>query len=503
MQPSALENTDLHEFRIREEAKVRRLLLAFSVTILCIPGVTVLIEEILHVINPHQRVMTTHALAVILCSIAAAGTSLILYRKFDFLIRRLLQAMTEQQHAETLLKNTTNEIQHSEQIAIALLGPRDMSRILKIVADGLVSFMGLSAALVARYSPEKMTVTALEESFSAELAPRIKHFPQNLPDDSWTSVLRNSEIARRVFRAETVISDDHEDSLAAYLVHGNRDAIKTMMYCPIQIGDRVAGFVAGGISRDSFSPEQQASIARTVHLAAVAMHKAELFQSVCEQERDLRVLCARLEEVEEKERKLLAGVLHDQIGPNITALGINLSFIKNRLKGENVEVVEPRIVDSLKLLEELADRTRSIIANVHPPGLSDRGLQAALRELGDQFSQRSEIRVEFHLAEPQSRVSQECERILYRIALEGLNNIARHAKATKAEIHLGYDFGCLRLTISDNGKGVPAPEGVLSHDKPTWGLRSMRERAESIGGHFRLESTPGLGTQIHVEVPVS
>jgi two-component system sensor histidine kinase UhpB len=103
----------------------------------------------------------------------------------------------------------------------------------------------------------------------------------------------------------------------------------------------------------------------------------------------LRSLAAQLTEIAETERQQLARELHDQVGQNLTVLGINLNIIKAQLPENSPTEVRFRLDDSLALVEQTAERIRDVMANLRPPVLDDYGLMAALRWYGDQFAKRA------------------------------------------------------------------------------------------------------------------
>jgi signal transduction histidine kinase len=123
-----------------------------------------------------------------------------------------------------------------------------------------------------------------------------------------------------------------------------------------------------------------------------------------------------------------------------------------------------------------------------------------LRWYADQFS--SQMGVEVAVCGEQEEASglpDHIENALFRIAQEALHNTAKHARATEASINLSTCEARVRLTISDNGIGFEAEE--WRHDRGGWGILTMRERAESIGGQCHIESAPGQGARVVIQVP--
>jgi PAS domain S-box-containing protein len=210
----------------------------------------------------------------------------------------------------------------------------------------------------------------------------------------------------------------------------------------------------------------------------------------------LRQLSHRLFEVEESERRRLARELHDRIGPNLTALSLNLRL----LRGEWAKP-STRLEDSERLLDSTAQLVRDVLTDMRPPGLEELGLLAALREHAEQVAQRSGLELEVRGAEPQPRLPPATEIALFRVAQEALTNIVKHAHASAAAVALAAEPGRVTLTIADNGAGFDSGVQSTLPGSRGMGMASMRERAEAVGGRPRIESAPGRGTRVIVEVP--
>lgn len=215
--------------------------------------------------------------------------------------------------------------------------------------------------------------------------------------------------------------------------------------------------------------------------------------------KQLRSLSIRLSEVEEAEKQALASELHDQIGQNLTVLGINLNIIKSLLGNkENAEILS-RIDDSLALLNQTNEQMRDIMSNLRPSLIDDYGLLAGLRWYGEQFSKRTGIRVEVTGEEFDQRLPKNIETLLFRIAQESLTNIAKHSRADRVTIKLQGTDGMEQLIIADNGVGFDL-NAVRQSKEPKWGIITMKERVQAIGGNFQIKTKQGDGTTLIVEI---
>lgn len=215
--------------------------------------------------------------------------------------------------------------------------------------------------------------------------------------------------------------------------------------------------------------------------------------------RRLRATSHRLLTVQEAERRTLARELHDAVGQELTALSLNLTIIDAGLPDTTTPKLRERLDDSQELLEETTRHLRNIMVELRPAGLDELGLLAALKEHALQVARRTEVAVKVSGVEPRPRLMPTGEIALFRIVQEALNNVVKHAQAREATISLQQNSHAIVLIVSDNGIGFDTAR------KPVMGgygmgTTTMRERADTIGAQLTLESVPGKGTRIAVEL---
>ncbi|MCJ7724026.1 MAG: GAF domain-containing sensor histidine kinase, partial [Anaerolineales bacterium] len=248
----------------------------------------------------------------------------------------------------------------------------------------------------------------------------------------------------------------------------------------------------------SFTPERVEFFQAYANQAAAALEKGRLFADLQSAHTRLRELSTRLVEIEEEQRHEIARELHDSVGQSLTALNINLSIIQDQFAGQASASTSVRLADSVKLVEQAVERIRDVMAELRPPVLDDYGLLPALRWYAEQYTGRTNIRAV--VLEPQvviPRLPPSVETALFRISQETLTNISRHAEASQVSLSLDMVDGSPHLTIQDDGIGFDP-----SLADTGWGLRIMRERAEAVGGKLVVESSPGKGSKVVVDVPL-
>jgi len=247
--------------------------------------------------------------------------------------------------------------------------------------------------------------------------------------------------------------------------------------------------------------ERTAELARTTEqlkLELTERKRAE--EEVKKSEAQLRALAARLTEVAESEREALARELHDRVGQNLTALNINLNIVRNQLSPEARDKTTARLDEAISLVEETTKHIRDVTAELRPEVLAEYGLAPTLHWYAERFSKRTGVPIVVRGEEAAPRLPQVVETALFRIIGEATTNVAKHAEANQLTITLEEDNATFRLTIADDGKGFDLSALSRSGKQPGWGLIIMKERAESLGGQVHIESEPGKGTQVVLEL---
>ena len=211
-------------------------------------------------------------------------------------------------------------------------------------------------------------------------------------------------------------------------------------------------------------------------------------------------LLSKIINAQEEERKRIALELHDQTGQSITSLIVGLKVLETQSS--------PETRNSIADLKQLAIATLEGIHNLAielgPSSLEDLGLIAALRQYTREFSRKFGIETDFHATGLEGkRLPSMTEIALYRIVQEALTNVVKHAAAKKVSVLVNPKGNSLVAIVEDNGKGFDVKE-VFSSRKSDHrlGFYGMQERASIIGGVLTIESTPGVGTAIFVEVPI-
>jgi len=231
-------------------------------------------------------------------------------------------------------------------------------------------------------------------------------------------------------------------------------------------------------------------------LAEQASKQAE--EKLKESEEQLRNLAAHLQSAREEERTNVAREIHDELGQALTALKMDLSWLKNRL-GEDQKTLLRKAKSMEKLIDSTIHSVKRISTELRPGLLDDLGLSAAIEWQAEEFQNRTGIECKVVVNPEDIVLDQDRSTAIFRIFQEALTNVARHAEATKVDVRLRCEEDRLELVVRDNGKGIA--EEKISNPK-SFGLVGIRERAASIGGDVEIRGSQNRGTAVTATIPL-
>ena len=244
---------------------------------------------------------------------------------------------------------------------------------------------------------------------------------------------------------------------------------------------------------EALSPMDKHLLENIAHQAGMAVHAVSLTV-------DLQRSRQNLVTTREEERRRLRRDLHDGLGPNLASQGLKLAAVRQLLEGNPTAAI-PLLDQVMEQNKSTVEDVRRLVYGLRPPALDELGLVAAVRDHVAGMDGKSTLQIE--ITEPSGGLpplSAAVEVAAYRIVLEALTNVIRHAQARHCTIRFSVSqngsIDILQIDVRDDGKGMPDVHrsGV--------GLRSMRERAEEIGGAYVIESNALQGTYVSVKVPL-
>ena len=209
-------------------------------------------------------------------------------------------------------------------------------------------------------------------------------------------------------------------------------------------------------------------------------------------------LLRRVFESQEDERARVARDLHDGVGQHLTALMVGLRTIE---QSPDLETARQRARELREFGTRAHQDVRELVSGLGPATLKELGLAAALEQLCIDFERAHGVKTVLRCEPtPLGRIGAVTETALFRIAQEALNNVARHARASEVDVRLSRSDGWVSLAIRDDGRGygTDARNATIGG----FGLGSMRERAELLGGSLAVASKPNEGTRLEARVPI-
>ncbi len=215
-------------------------------------------------------------------------------------------------------------------------------------------------------------------------------------------------------------------------------------------------------------------------------------------------LSRRLVQAQEQTRRRFSRELHERTSPNLAALRINLDSIARASPTERVSpAFLDRVDDTRALIEDTTLSVREICAELHPPVFDCGGLLSVVQSYAQQLARRTDLQVHVNCRHGDVRLAPDLELSLFRIVQEALTNCAKHANARTVEVTLELDASPMVVTVTDDGSGFDVAQVTGLRQRVGLGLLNMRETAEFVGGRFGLESVPGRGTRVSVELGVA
>jgi signal transduction histidine kinase len=364
------------------------------------------------------------------------------------------------------------QLESLTEVGDALASELDLPRLLGLIVTRVRELVDARAVLIMVPDGDALRVAAASGEVGDDTVGL--RFPLGTTKSARVLERRRSE------RADSLLDDPESNPELA-----RRLQARTGLYVPLLLhGDRAVGVLAAYDKRAGdgrFSNEDQ-RLAET--LATRAATAIDLSQRVS------RDALRRVVEAQELERKRLARELHDETGQALTSILLGLRSLD---EGPATARVRELVVSTLQDVRRLAVELR-------PKALDDFGLVPALERLLETFHEQSGTAVELEARIGTERLPPEVETALYRIVQEALTNVVKHAGARHVSVTLTLKTTSVVTVVEDDGEGF-APDEVAATNDGGLGIVGMRERVSLLGGRLEIESAPGAGTTLVVEVP--
>jgi signal transduction histidine kinase len=370
------------------------------------------------------------------------------------------------------------------QVAQKITSELELAKVLPTVVQIAEELVDADAGVIALLDEERDVITY----------PYLHNIPLELTE---VTVPLGEGLAGQVMTSgcPTVVEDysTYPKAVEAFV----RAGLASVVAVPIVSGDRVFG--ALGVfslkERKSFSERDTALIAGVGRQAGIAIENAHLYEN-------LRFYVRQITRTQEDERKRIARELHDDTAQALAVLSRRLDTISM-----DPERLPESVIQRLEEMRELTHSTlqgvRRFSQDLRPSTIDDLGLLPTLEGLTTDLIEKGRIKAELKVLGDKRRLSPEIELNLFRITQEALRNVAKHSGASRAVITVAFSADKVRITVEDNGRGFKQPDRtdeLAATGK--LGLIGMHERAQLLEGTLMVQSEPGKGTAVTVDVPV-
>jgi PAS domain S-box-containing protein len=267
---------------------------------------------------------------------------------------------------------------------------------------------------------------------------------------------------------------------------------------PILRHNRIVAVLGVGNKARDYGEKDVEAVASLANLTWDIVLRRKVEQELRRSEMKLRDLYREMQNSREEERCRIAREIHDEMGQNLTALKMDLAWLRRRIDPDQADLHQ-----KLEAMDKLADDTlqigRRVSSELRPGVLDALGLAAAVEWLVKDFEKRTEIPCEL-IIEPEEIVAgQRLSTDVFRILQEALTNVARHARASWVQVTLRQTPAEIGLHVTDNGVGI---SDELATPTTSLGLLGIRERLSAWAGSIRITGQPGKGTSLHVTIPL-
>jgi two-component system, NarL family, sensor histidine kinase DevS len=366
---------------------------------------------------------------------------------------------TQSEEERGALERAVHGLEATTEIARAVGGETDRSRVLETIAKRARALVGAGSLLVLLRDGGRYDVAAAAGECGTE----------------------------PIGRYLTIEADGHSEVLGAVQDLGIE--ARAALFAPLSFRGRPLGAIVA-LDRleegPSFHPEDERMLTAAAASAATAV--ATVLSAT--EERLRQSLAAA-----ERERARWARELHDSILQGLASRRVLLSSALKRGAGPGLEAA---VGEALEDMGRDIDELRSLITELRPATLDQLGLSSALEDLAERFEHGAGIEVAADLSIGAERLDSELETAVYRLVQESLTNVAKHAGANGVTLQVTTGEGRLEVLIVDDGQGFDP-----TAERDGFGLAGMRERVELVGGELQVESNSGAGTRVMASVPVA
>ena len=389
----------------------------------------------------------------------------------------------ELRHAHAQLSSRARELATLLEISHSISSTLQSQKLLEVILDQLKKMIDYSAAIVYWRDSDGITAVAYRGSLLEEKVVGL-HIPIDFAPGFQLLLARREPIVVDDLYGEEPLARAIMLAAESHFPH-TMGTSHSWMGVPLISNDRVIGMLRLDHAAIGHFSQHEAQIALAIaNHAAVAMENSLLY----EEAHKVAVL---------EERQRMARDLHDSVSQALYGIALGTHAAREQL-GRSPEKLKGTLDYILAMSATAVAEMRALVFELRPDSLEQEGLTAALTKQADALQARAGVTVDLKIAE-EPVISLDGKEILYRIAQEALQNVAKHAQASNVRLDLRQDGSWVLLEVLDDGVGFDTNGRFPGH----YGLRSMHERALRLGGALEINSTPQAGTVVRARVPAA
>ena len=421
------------------------------------------------VIPPFWQTLWFQILLGVIAVLAVAGGVRLRTKSIQDRNRQLEHLVRERTSA---LEKRNQEIQALYEADERILRTVSLNQVFQTLVDVAVDMLKADRSMVFAWDEKQTKVVPLVSHGFAPETLNVMHFAKG--EGFVGEVLATG---KPLIMRQIEPNSFRPDVRAAMIAEG----IRSFVHLPIIVDHKVVGVFNVGFTRPNLIGDDTTRLfSALTNRAAISIANMELF----EQTKDLAVM---------EERNRLARDLHDSAKQKAFAALAQLATARGLLNGHGNSVTL-HLNEAENLVTDVIQELTFLVQEIYPMGLQEKGLVTTLREHIFEWENRNDTIIQF-VTRNEQHLPLDVEQALYRVTQEALANVARHSQARRVDVSLVYSSDSVQLGISDDGRGF---DTSIKHGM---GLRSIRERISSIRGTVQIQSAPGHGTRLFVQVP--
>ncbi|MEE9616749.1 MAG: PAS domain S-box protein, partial [Anaerolineae bacterium] len=408
--------------------------------------------------------------------------------------------VTDFRRVQQTLERRNRELQALVEAGQLLSGTLDLDEVLDRVLDVVQKQFNLASVSFSSYDPATQTFEIRAQHYDVP-AHQVGRIGERRTRDQHPYSSRALDTGQPVYEPDLWTAPHIPEEKRAEARAKN---IRSVVEVPLVAKGQPVGVLhLRSFETPRFFTEEELAFVRAIAPgAAAAIDNARLYGQIDAARARAEGLAARVVQAQEEERRRIARELHDEVGQLLTGAKLSQEMLVADLPAELAELRE-RALENVDLIDETMDVVRKLSLDLRPAALDELGLRAALEWHIERYQHRTGLQVILRQEAIPSQLPDPLATAVYRIIQETLTNVARHASAESVVVEVACVDRNLRVQVTDDGCGFDAATVLRTGlAEGHFGLVGLQERATLLGGKARIESAPGKGTRIAVELPL-